>query len=206
MRPPKIPCFCLLTVFVVNKRFSLSDVDPKIARSRTWLMLHMWMAFVQRTFVGLDAEEDVQVSVLAAAAPGVALAAHAQPAAIVHTRRDAQVYLRQQPPADGLSLTRDGLQHPTLMGCLKMQASSGTLRTRHLAADIDTQVHAKCCSSDRPSRSAQLAASTAHLLALPNPPVAAARVARRALLPGASALVTLRDLPRTACGRVNLMG
>ena len=48
-----------------------------------------------RTFVGLDAEEDVQVAVLAATAPGIALAAHPQPAAVVHAGRDAQVDLRQ---------------------------------------------------------------------------------------------------------------
>jgi len=49
-----------------------------------------------QTFVGLDAEEDVEVAILAAAAPGIALAAHAQPAAVVHARRDAQVDLRQR--------------------------------------------------------------------------------------------------------------
>ena len=58
----------------------------------------------QRTFVGLDAEEDVQVAMLAAAAPGVALAAHAQPATVVDAGGDAQVDLRQ-PPRDLVSHT-----------------------------------------------------------------------------------------------------
>ena len=47
-----------------------------------------------QTFVRLNAEEDVEVAVVAAAAPGVALAAHAQPATIVHARGDAQIDLR----------------------------------------------------------------------------------------------------------------
>ena len=42
--------------------------------------------------------------------------------------------------------------------------------------------------------------SRRHLLALPHAPVAAARVARRALLPRAAALIALRHLPDDRSG------